>query len=217
MPCVVFALLFAIEDKFLLLTLCRGIKATRDHGYVVHPYSLKLWGEKRLEMREIPGIVFAWSSQTQREVHCYKMVKENVQGGSFFLWCKSPYLLGLTQTGSCSISIIGSDSLQPSTVRAFNHFQPCGLTSAASKWWWCECFSVPDRLWNELLSPISTLQLTHPSFFSNKVIKKWACPWGEQRREQQRGFVYENGSPACLFLTFSSSWVWGGGLASKSW
>lgn len=98
------------------------------------------------------------------------------EGKLFLLRCKSSYLLGLSQTGSRSICITSSDSLQPSTwcgtVRAFNHFQLCGLTSAASKWWWwCECFSVPDRLRSELLSPISTLQLTRPSFFSNNVVK----------------------------------------------
>lgn len=31
--------------QILFLTRCRGIKATRDHGYVVHPYSLKLWAK----------------------------------------------------------------------------------------------------------------------------------------------------------------------------
>lgn len=69
-------------------------------------------------------------------------------------------------------SIITPDSLQSSTWHgAFRaliisssvvwHF----YKSAASKWWWCECFSVLDRLWNELL--YLHLAASVPSFFSN--------------------------------------------------
>lgn len=168
------------------------------------PPLLEIVGKKRLQMHEIPGIVFARTSQTQQELHCccIKMRKENVQE-VFLLICKSSYLLGLCQTGSCSISIISSDSLQPSTwrrtVRAFNHFQPCGLTSAASKWWWCECLSVPDRLRNELLSPISTLQLTHPSFFSNNVVKNEPVFDENNTRSNREGLFKKKGHQRTCF------------------
>lgn len=84
------------------------------------------------------------------------------------------YLLNLShnQKPTSSVSIITRDSLQSSTwhgvFRALIisssvvwHF----YKSAAPKWWWCECFSVLDRLWNELL--YLHLAASAPSFFSN--------------------------------------------------
>ncbi len=90
------------------------------------------------------------------------------------------YLLNhhYNQKPTSSISIITCDSLQSSTwhgiFRALIisssvvwHF----YKSAASKWWWCECFSVLDRLRNELL--YLQLAASAPSF-SQIMVKKWA-------------------------------------------
>lgn len=91
------------------------------------------------------------------------------------------YLLNLShnQKPTSSVSIITCDSLKSSTwhgvFRALIilssevwHF----YKSAASKWWWFECFSVLDRLWNELFD--LQLAASAPSFVSQIMVKKWA-------------------------------------------
>lgn len=165
--------------------------------------------------------MFAWTSQTQQEVHCccIKMGKENVQE-VFLLRCKLSYLLGLSQTRSFSISIISSNSLQPSTwrraVRAFNHFQPCGLTSAASKWWWCECFF---RAWQTpKWITLTNLHLAAdtPSFFSNNVVKNEPVFEENNAGSSREGLFNRKGHRrACFWLPHLTGS--GGNGPSKSW
>lgn len=88
---VVISTVLAFQDKFLFLAFCRGIKATRDHGYAVYSNSLwlvdecdcvsppaELWA-KRFEMHEIPGIVFfpLWPNTTS--ISTWRLGKKNLK------------------------------------------------------------------------------------------------------------------------------------------
>lgn len=85
-------------SRQILFASCRGIKATRDRGYVVFSDflssrdwlmnvtwcycmspSARLW-VKRFEMHEIPGMLFFPSGQTQQAFQCSLFLNEEWLG-----------------------------------------------------------------------------------------------------------------------------------------
>lgn len=196
-----------VSTQILSLSFRRGIKATRDHGYVV--YSNFLWLADECDCVRLPQqncgqkVWDAWNSGDS-----VLPIWPNTTGISAVListsrmgrqMCEIPWkarraktsclqiehefkllhissrdLLNLSynQKPTRSVSIIACDSLLSSTWHGVFRALIISSTgvwhfykSAASKWSWCECFSVLDRLWNELL--YLHLAAGAPSFFSN--------------------------------------------------